>query len=168
MSNYFEDRVVQYPGRVTLTPTEASDTYDVARAEGTVTTAGTPFNAETFNEAVDLYAMWYGTCSTGANTAVKEVVCPGFSLTTGATITVLFDYGNTYNGYVSLNVNNTGAKDILCDYLSTGYNYKIGEAWGDNVAKTFVYDGNRWRIIQPNIITKDELYELEALLGISS
>lgn len=49
MANYFTDRVVEYPGRVTLTPTGDANTYDMARAEGSVTEAGTPFNAATFN-----------------------------------------------------------------------------------------------------------------------
>lgn len=49
-NTYFTDRVVQYPGRVTMTPTGNENEYDLARAEGNVTEAGTPFNADTFNE----------------------------------------------------------------------------------------------------------------------
>lgn len=48
-NTYFTDRVVQYPGRVTMTPTGNTNEYDLARAEGNVTTQGTPFNADTFN-----------------------------------------------------------------------------------------------------------------------
>lgn len=48
-NTYFTDRVVQYPGRVTMTPTGNTNEYDLARAEGNVTTPGTPFNADTFN-----------------------------------------------------------------------------------------------------------------------
>lgn len=49
MANYFTDRAVQYPGRVKLIPTGNENEYDLTRAEGTVTTEGTPFNAATFN-----------------------------------------------------------------------------------------------------------------------
>lgn len=49
-NTYFTDRVVQYPGRVTMTPTGNANEYDLARAEGNVTEQGTPFNADTFNE----------------------------------------------------------------------------------------------------------------------
>lgn len=48
-NTYFTDRVVQYPGRVTMTPTGNTNEYDLARAEGNVTEAGTPFNADAFN-----------------------------------------------------------------------------------------------------------------------
>lgn len=48
-NTYFTDRVVQYPGRVTMTPTGNTNEYDLARAEGNVTKQGTPFNAATFN-----------------------------------------------------------------------------------------------------------------------
>lgn len=54
MANYFKDRVVQYPGRVTMTPVSGqANTYDMSRAEGNVTEAGTPFNAATFNDIAD-------------------------------------------------------------------------------------------------------------------
>lgn len=54
MANYFTDRVVQYPGRVTMVPVQGeANTYDMSRAEGTVTTEGTPFNAAIFNSIAD-------------------------------------------------------------------------------------------------------------------
>lgn len=55
ISNFFADRNVQYPGRVTLTipGDEEGTTYDVTRSEGTITTAGTPFKADTFNRIAD-------------------------------------------------------------------------------------------------------------------
>ena len=54
MANYFTDRVVEHPGRVIMTPVQGeANTYDMSRAEGNVTTEGTPFNAETFNGIAD-------------------------------------------------------------------------------------------------------------------
>lgn len=48
----FTDRVVEYPGRVTLTPTGNTNEYDMTRAEGTVTEEGTPLNATNLNTII--------------------------------------------------------------------------------------------------------------------
>lgn len=57
----FKDRVVEFPGRVALTPAKDSngniiaDTYDIKRAEGEVTEEGTLLNADSLNsEILDL------------------------------------------------------------------------------------------------------------------
>lgn len=162
MSNYFNDRVVEYPGRVIMTPTGQSDTYDMARAEGTVTEPGSPFNAETFNGAIDLYAMWYGTCSTIADSMAKIVSCAGFKLVTGATIAVKFANANTYTGATYLDVNGTGSKRIRSTGNSTA---AVNGLWNAGEVVTFVYDGSSW-IITGQDITADELATLESTLGI--
>lgn len=164
MSNYFNDRVAEYPGRVTMTPTGQSDTYDMARAEGTVTEPGSPFNAETFNGAIDLYAMWYGTCSTIADSMAKIVSCPGFTLVTGATIAVKFDNANTYTGATYLDVNSTGSKRIRSTANSTA---AVNGLWNAGEVVTFVYDGSSW-IITGQDITAEELATLESALGIQA
>lgn len=166
MSNYFTDRVVQHPGRITLTPTGGSDEYDVDRAEGTVITPGTPFNAENMNGVIDLYGFYYGTCSTAASTAAKVVTCAGFTLVTGAKIAVKFTYGNTYNGQITLNVNGTGAKNVY-DY-GQFYDGSTRCAWDANETKVFIYDGTRWNLVNGDIITDASLDALETALGISS
>lgn len=53
--NQFVDRVVEHPGRYTLTDTGGSvlGTYDLSRDEGTITEAGTPLNAANMNLVVD-------------------------------------------------------------------------------------------------------------------
>lgn len=53
--NNFTDRVVEHPGRYTLTDTGGTElgTYDLSRAEGTITEAGTPLNAANMNLVVD-------------------------------------------------------------------------------------------------------------------
>ena len=166
MANYFTDRVVQHPGRITLTATGGSDEYDVDRAEGTVTTAGTPFNASTFNGMLDTYGAWYGTCSTAAGTQTKVVTCSGFTLVTGSFLVVKFDSGNTYNGRIKLNVNSTGAKDV----------YDLGQYSGDNYycyfedggVMIFQYDGTQFRICNSAIITNAELTALESALSITT
>ena len=164
MANFFKDRIVAHPGRITLTPTGGSNEYDVDRAEGTVTEPGTPFSADVFNGMLDTYGMWYGTSSTGANTAAKEVTCPGFTLVTGATIAVKFTYANTYNGQITLNVSGTGAKNVY-DYgqFYDGYSRC---AWDANRVMIFVYDGTRYILCNGDIITDSELSSLESALGL--
>ena len=81
-----QDRIVEHPGRIVLTPVPGvENTYDVERAEGTVTQPGTPLNADNLTEAFGLVTEDYtgtvtyeaGTIGTRAGavnlgTAVKE------------------------------------------------------------------------------------------------
>ena len=168
MANYFKDRVVQYPGRVTMTPVSGeTNKYDMSRSEGTVTTDGTPFNAGAFNTMLDKYGMHYGTCTTSAGTATKTVSCSGFALETGATIAVYFAYGNTSTSQLKLNVNSTGAKDIY-GIDRSGNTNKLDGAWEESEVKIFVYDGNVFRLLDQNIITTAKLKSLETKLGASN
>ena len=64
----------------------------------------------------------YGVCDTAASTAAKTVDMTGFTLTTGATIHVYFENGNTAAS-PTLNVNDTSAKVLqkvqyMCQRLS--------------------------------------------------
>lgn len=165
MANFFTDRVVEHPGRVTLTATGGSDEYDVDRSEGTVTTPGTPFNATTFNGMLDIYGMWYGTCSTAENTSAKVVTCAGFTLVTGSTIAVQFTYGSKYDGNTSLNVNSTGSK-YIADY-GQFHSSTNRVAWDANQTIFFVYDGTFWNMVSGPIIVDSELDAIETALGIS-
>ena len=53
--NQFTDRLVEHPGRYTLTETDGTTvgTYDLNRAEGAVTEEGTPLNAANLNTLVN-------------------------------------------------------------------------------------------------------------------
>ena len=167
MANYFTDRVVQYPGRVTMTPVSGeTNKYDMSRSEGTVTTDGTPFSAGACNTMLDKYGMHYGTCSTSAGTAAKVVTCSGFVLETGAAIAVYFTNGNTTTSNCSMNVNNTGAKPVYGNGLANHMRQNLAGAWDSQEVKIFVYDGTNWRIADPNIITANELSLLETKLGL--
>lgn len=165
MANYFKDRVVEYPGRVTLTPTGGTNEYDVDRAEGTVSEAGSPINAATLNTAIDTYGLWYGTSSTSANTAEKVVTCAGFTLTTGAKIAVQFTTANRVQGIIYLNVNGTGAIRVL---VNDQYSNVGGSCtWDPGHVVMFSYDGANWRIINGAIINDDELDTIETALNLS-
>ena len=164
MANFFKDRIVAHPGRITLTPTGGSDEYDVDRAEGAVTEPGTPFSADVFNSMLDTYGMWYGTCSTAAGTAAKVVTCAGFTLVTGSTVAVKFTNGNTYNGQITLDVNSTGAKNVR-DY-GQFYGAYGRCAWDAGQTMIFVYDGTSWQLCNGAIITDSELDSLETALSL--
>ena len=140
---YFTDRVVQHPGRMKLTPVSGqTNVYDVERQEGTVTEAGTPFNAETFNGIINA-AHGFGTCTTGANVADKIVDCPGFQLFTGACISVRFNNANTSTA-ATMNVNGTGAKPIRALMNDTAAPVGL---WKAGEVVTLVYGGTNWLVV---------------------
>lgn len=160
MANYFTDRVVQHPGRVTMTPVAGeTNTYDMARAEGTVTEPGTPFNAENFNgiadqiieDTVELITgrVFYGTCPTAASGTTDKIVTvdPDFKLVTGATIAVKFDNDCIATpGYQrKLNVNGTGAISVSVRGMTT----MIYNPWSAGEVVLFTYDGTYWQMVSP-------------------
>lgn len=81
----------------------------------------------------------YGTCSTAAGTAAKTVTLAGFTLVTGARISVKFTNANTAAS-PTLNVNGTGAKPIA-KYGTTAVD---ANAWVAGAVVELVYDGARW------------------------
>lgn len=88
---------------------------------------------------------YYGTCSTAAATAAKTVSISGFTLTTGAMVTVKFTYANT-NASSTLNVTSTGAKQIYWNGSRIDGSFILA----GNVV-TMVYDGTYWQVINPRI-----------------
>ena len=101
--------------------------------------AGRTIDGVSFNGSANI--THYGSCSTAAATAAKVVACPGFSLGTGATITVKFTVTNTASN-PTLNVNGTGAKAIYyrgaaipAGYLAANRTYK------------FVYNGTQYDMV---------------------
>ena len=83
----------------------------------------------------------FGSCSTAAATAAKVVSVTGFTLATGAEVTVRFTVTNTAAS-PTLNVNNTGAKAIV--YRNAAIS--AGSLAANRVYK-FVYDGTNYELI---------------------
>ena len=83
----------------------------------------------------------YGTCSTAAGTAAKTVTLTGFTLATGARITVKFTVTNTAAN-PTLNVNGTGAKAIQYRGAAITASYLAA-----NRVYEFVYDGTAYQLI---------------------
>lgn len=84
----------------------------------------------------------YGTCSTAAGTAAKEVTISDFVLATGATVKVKFTNSNTVSA-PTLNVNNTGAKAIK-QFGTTAVGTDVFNSWSAGGIVIFVYDGTNW------------------------
>lgn len=89
---------------------------------------------------------WYGTSSTGATTQAKVVTCSGFYLQTGAIISVAFSTANTYtSAKITLNVNNTGAKDVYYNNAVTSSTNTLKWDVGEQV--TFIYNGTGYYFV---------------------
>ena len=87
----------------------------------------------------------YGTCSTTGSTSAKVVTCEGFSLYTGAMITVKFSYANTASS-MTMNVNGTGGKTVYFPGGSAQTTTASGYIQTSGVY-SFLYDGTYWRFI---------------------
>ena len=104
------------------------------------------------------------TCSTASATQEKTVSIPGFTLTPGACIRVRFNNGNGV-AYPTLNVNNTGAKEIRCargrlDTRITANNITTiteGEGvynWDTVTILDLFFDGAYWRVLNEPIVKR--------------
>lgn len=80
-------------------------------------------------------------CNTEAATVAKTVSVTGFTLATGAEVTVQFTVTNTAKS-PTLNVNGTGAKDIVYRNAAISAGYLAA-----NRVYKFVYDGTNYELI---------------------
>lgn len=91
--------------------------------------------------------IFYGTCSTAAATAAKEVVCSSFTasdLVAGTVLYVDFTYANG-KANPTLNVNSTGTKTIY-RYGTTAPSTSAASSWNAGAIVCFIYDGSYWNI----------------------
>lgn len=85
----------------------------------------------------------YGTCSTAASTAQKDVTLADFdTLRTGVTVHVKFTYSNTAAN-ATLKVGSTSAKN-LCMYGTTRVGTTVDSSWPAGAVVSFTYDGTSW------------------------
>lgn len=116
---------------------DSSITTAQTTADNALTNAATA--QSTANTANNRATYHYGTCSTAAATAAKVVTLSGFSLYTGATVSVYFTYANTASS-PTLNVNSTGAKTIRVQNA----NITAAYYWAAKDTVTFIYNGTYW------------------------
>lgn len=87
----------------------------------------------------------YGTCSTPADVAAKEVICPNFAeIVTGVTIHVKFTNSNTASS-PTLNVNSLGA-DAIYKYGTTAPGITPDTSWQAGSVVSFTFDGSYWQM----------------------
>lgn len=95
--------------------------------------------------------VWFGTCNTTASTAAKVVTTSSgdFTLTTGNIVFVHASTANSYNGTATLNVDGTGAKNIVSvgTTTTTRYYWKAGEAIA------FIYNGTDFMLFEQGTAT---------------
>ena len=125
------NRAIKLPAAPTTVSGNAGSATKLATAR---TIDGVSFNG-TAN------IIHYGTCSTAAATVAKTVSCTGFTLVTGAEITIRFTVTNTAKR-PTLNVNNTGAKAIVYRNAAISAGYLAA-----NRVYKFVYDGTNYELI---------------------
>ena len=104
------------------------------------------------------------TCYSHHATNGKTVSIPGFTLTQGACIRVFFEDGNSV-AYPTLNVNDTGAKEIRCVHgrldtpikNNSDISYKKGGGvytWTTGIdVLDLYYDGSYWYVLGDPIVT---------------
>jgi len=98
------------------------------------------------NSTYDIKAkkIYYAECATASTDIAKVVACDGFVLEKGAIIAIRFTDTGTANptsGNISLNINNTGAKNIVPKGNNTVLGYGWGWAFRTNQTWIFVYNG---------------------------
>lgn len=100
-------------------------------------------------KALDVLKTPYATCATARSTAAKVATLANFTLAIGTTIAVKFtatDTTNPASGNLTLNVNNTGAKNIgFCrNGGKAAFNYSSAGYFSNNAIHIFTYDGTYW------------------------
>lgn len=158
-----ENATIKLPSTI-----KANITGNCSGSSGSCT--GNSATATYANHSTDAYNAYRGfifACSTGAGTASKTisidnpVSIAGFTLVIGACIRVLFKNGNSVAN-PTLNVNNTGAKEIrvieggtikpLSSYY--GDTQKGAYYWKQDVILELYYNGSYWVAINNPIIAQ--------------
>ena len=141
---------------------------------GALSSSGNAVSASKWNTARKINGMSvdgttdrmnYGVCSTSGSTTAKTVSCTGFSLITGAEITVKFNNTNTASN-PTLNVNSTGAKAIYYKGKAVPSGYILSGG-----TYTFRYNGTQWELVgdvaQKQVDSlKSEITELQSCIRI--
>lgn len=88
--------------------------------------------------------IFYAECATARNVIAKVIDCEGFVLETGAIIAVRFTDTSTASptsGNITLNINGTGAKNIVPKENNVVYSYTLAWCFSNNRTWLFVYNG---------------------------
>lgn len=125
---------IELEGTVTFSDLDSDTQTKITTA--TTTASGASSKA---TSALNRASFHYGTCETAAATAAKAVTLSGFTLYTGAMVSVYFTYANTAAS-PTLNVNGTGAKSIIANNATITSKYY----WRAKDTVTFIFNGSYW------------------------
>ena len=110
-------------------------------------------NIQDESEGLSSKFYYLGTCSSNASALTKVVDCEGYVLKPGNHITVKFTNGNSYNGQAQLDVNNTGAKNLITSTGTASTATNAQYAWSAGEYVDFVYDGTQYVTTNGGIAT---------------
>lgn len=141
---------MQNPNSLTLTMNGSATSYNGASSASkswyAPTSAGTSGYEMVSNGSGA--PVWkppsYAVCLTSGNTAVKTVSISNFKLTTGVRVLVKFTYEHTSSTAATLNVNSTGAKNIVVHCGTDNIFVKDYFSWLAGETVELVYDGSYW------------------------
>lgn len=109
---------------------------------------------------IRIAASAYGICSSQADDQIKIVEMTGFTLIEGVTINIKFINANTATS-PKLNVNNTGAKNIVLYGTTASGISNLTTGWQAGAILSLTYDGTNWvrtysfnELNIPNVIAK--------------
>lgn len=141
---------MQNPNSLTLTMNGSATNYNGASSASkswyAPTSAGTAgYNLISNGSGAPVWKPpSYAVCSTSGNTAVKTVSISNFKLTTGVRVLVKFTYEHTSSTAATLNVNSTGAKNIVVHCGTDNIFVKDYFSWLAGETVELVYDGSYW------------------------
>lgn len=134
---------------------EKGDPGTNATTTAVATSTSNGLMSSTDKKNLDILKTPLATCATPRSTAAKVATLANFTLTVGSTIAVKFTDTGTANpttGNLTLNVNNTGAKNI--GYFRNGsksaFTYPSASFFCNNVTRIFTYDGTYWLCMDYN------------------
>ena len=148
--------------RVVLNMTATSQVTIYGGNLNSVTPTGTKTTLVENDYKPHPYSGMVHTCSTAKATKEKTVSIPGFTLTQGACIRVVFTDGSKV-AYPTLNVNDTGAKEIWCargalDTIAVpAINVTKGNGvchWDTFTVLDLYYDGAHWIVLGDPIVRR--------------
>lgn len=140
-----------------------TEVFNSTTSDNIVYLDGTATYATNATNAYNAYRGMVHTCSTASGTKAKTVSVTGFTLATGACIRVLFTNGNNIAN-PTLNVNNTGAKEIRVkqgsEYVTlsaeNGALRQGSYGWQKNTLLELYYNGSYW-VANENAIVHEKL-----------
>lgn len=141
---------MQNPNSLTLTMNGSATSYNgsatASKSWYAPTSAGTAgYNLISNGSGAPVWQQPpYAVCSTSGNTAVKTVSISNFKLTTGVRVLVKFTYEHTSSTAATLNVNSTGAKNIVVHCGTDNIFVKDYFSWLAGETVELVYDGSYW------------------------